>query len=190
MRRSARVAVSVAQAPTSAPRLEEGHRWRSFSLRSLRGRCASCVPVAIHRCAAFASRVRRFAAMLRAWLRHFCAASSLRISQRTSVLASSRSTHAWAFVRWREQSMGFAAVGVNGGPAWLELRCPRCGRRGRPRSVPHSAHRGFASRCAVSRSRRVACHKDRGVTQIVASRWRGVARRVHCRVKSIFHHIA
>ena len=68
--------------------------------------------------------------------------------------------------------MRFAAVGVNPGPACLGVRCPRCGRRGRPRSVPHSAHGGFASRCAVSRSHRVACHKDRGV----ALAWRRAAR--------------
>ena len=185
MRRSARVAVSVAHAPTSEPRLEEGHCWRSSSLRSPRGRCASCVSVAIQMCAAFASGVCRFAAMVLAWLRHFRAASSLRPSQSTSVLASSRSTHAWAFVRWRERSMRVAALGVNGGPACLGVRCRQCGRRGRPRSVPHSAHRGFASRCPVSRSRRVVCHKDRGV----ALAWRRAARPLSRQEHSSSHSI-
>jgi len=73
LRRSARVAVSVAHAPTSALRLKKRRPPRSFSLRSRRKWCASCVPVAIQMCAAFASRVCRFAAMLRALLRHLCA---------------------------------------------------------------------------------------------------------------------
>ena len=68
-----------------------------------------------------------------------------------------------------------------------------------PRGWNFDAHgaegRGVPVRCHTRRiavSLRVALCRVLAalpVTKIVASRWRGVARRVHCRVKSTFHHI-